>query len=294
MNVQDSDFDELRQRLEHHVQVLAGDIGERNIFKPDAYARAADYISGVFGESGYEVDVQSYTTSAVLWSNLIVTRRGNRPPRQIIVVGAHYDSVMGCPGANDNASGVAVLLELAREFAGQEMPCTLRFVAFGNEEPPFFLTDGMGSRLYAQSCRARGEDIAAMISLETLGCFSDKPGSQKYPPLFKYFYPERGNFIAFVSNFASRSLLSPASQAFRSGSNVPVETVATFASIPGVSWSDHGSFWHEGYRAFMVTDTAPYRYPHYHRSSDTPDKLCYEKLAQVAAGMKAVVGELAL
>jgi hypothetical protein len=283
----------LRDRLATHVRVLARDIGERNIGRPQAYQRAADYIAGVFSQAGYAVDWQRFEVGGVTCANLEATRAGGGAARQIVVVGAHYDSVYGCPGANDNGSGVAALLELARGFAAAKPARTVRFVAFANEEPPFFLTSDMGSRVYARECRKRGEDIRAMLSLETIGCYSDAPGSQHYPPLFNFFYPDRGNFIAFVGNFSARPLIRRAKAAFRSATDFPVETVTTFSIVPGVNWSDHDSFWREGYEAFMVTDTAPYRYAHYHEPADTPDKVDYEALARVTVGMEAVARDLA-
>ena len=293
MSVNAGEIKQAHERLAAHVRVLAGDIGERNVYRPKAYRQSADYIARVLREYGYEVEWQRYEVQQIICANLIATQLGQRWPGQIVVVGAHYDSVHGSPGASDNGSGVAALLELARRFAKEQPARTLRFVAFANEEPPFFPTDQMGSRVYAKSCRERGDDVRGMISLETIGWFSDEPGSQKYPPLFNLFYPDRGNFIAFVANLQSRGILKRAARAFRSNCDVPLETCATFAFVPGVDWSDHGSFWHHGYRAFMVTDTAPYRYPHYHEATDTPDKVNYDMLARVTLGVEAVVRELA-
>ncbi len=289
----ENEVQQLRDRLAAHVQMLAGDIGERNVFKPDAYRRAADYIVGVFRGAGYDVEWQRYEVDRVTCANLTATRAGSTLSSQIVVVGAHYDSVYGCPGANDNGSAVASLLELARKFAGEKPARTLRFVAFANEEPPFFLTDNMGSRVYASACRKRGDDIRAMIALETMGCYSDEKGSQHYPPLFNFFYPDRGNFIGFVGNLQSRPLVSRAARVFRSHSDFALETVAAPAFVAGINWSDHDSFWREGYRAFMVTDTAPYRYLHYHNPSDTPDKVNCSALARVTMGVEAVVRDLA-
>jgi len=281
--------------LRAHVQALAGEIGERNVFRPAALARAADYIEGQWRQQGYEVTRQPFTADGVTCANLEAVRRGNS---EMIVVGAHYDSVCGTAGANDNASGVASLLELSRVFAngsdGAPLSRTIRFVAFVNEEPPFFRTDQMGSRVYARACRQRGDDVRAMIALETMGCYSDVPGSQQYPPAFRWFYPDRGNFIAFVSDLRSRGLMHRAAGAFRAHSGFPVECCATFARVTGVDWSDHGSFWREGYRGFMVTDTAPFRYAHYHQSSDTPDKVDCAALARVTQGLCGVVASLAL
>jgi Zn-dependent M28 family amino/carboxypeptidase len=209
-------------------------------------------------------------------------------------VGAHYDSVVGSPGANDNASGVAGLLALARRFAGKPRGQTLRFVAFVNEEPPYFQTEEMGSLVYAKRCQARGDNISAMVSLETIGYFSDAPGSQKYPSAgLGFFYPSKGNFIGFVGNTRSRALLRSAVSAFKKERKLPCEGASLPAVIPGIGWSDQWSFWQCGYPAIMVTDTAPFRYPHYHSSTDTPDKLDYDRFALVVSGMEKVIAELA-
>lgn len=277
-----------------HVQKLAGDIGERNIFRPAALQAAADYIAEQWREQGYQVVPQAYEVGGIRCANLQVERRGGRKPERILLIGAHYDSVIGSPGANDNASGVAALLEISRIFSAIEPDITLRFVAFVNEEPPFFFWNDMGSMVYAEAAQARGEDIRLMVSLETIGCYSDNPGSQKYPPLFRYFYPDRGNFVAFVSDFRSRGIMRRLVSAFRSCSDFPAESAAAFFWIPGVAWSDHYSFWRRGYRALMVTDTAFYRYPYYHTPQDTPAGLDYTRLAAVATGLAEAFAALAV
>jgi Zn-dependent M28 family amino/carboxypeptidase len=188
---------------------------------------------------------------------------------------------------------VGALLELSKHFSSHQPQRTLRFVAFVNEEMPFFRTGEMGSRVYVRAARARGDDIRAMLSLETIGYYSDAAGSQRYPPFFSWFYPERGNFIGLVSNFSSRALMRRVRDAFRAASDFPLEHVATFEWITGVDWSDHASFWAAGYPAIMVTDTALYRYPYYHSPDDTPDKVDYPRLARVTAGLIAVVEDLA-
>jgi Zn-dependent M28 family amino/carboxypeptidase len=281
------------EKLRAHVQMLAGEIGVRNVFRRQELQRAAEYIERTWREQGYEVVRDTYQANRVECANLEVTLRGTSRAGEIIVVGAHYDTVDESPGANDNASGVAALLELSRVLAGSALSRTIRFVAFVNEEPPFFETQEMGSRVYANRARQRGDDIRAMMALETIGYFSEEPGSQRYPPFFRWFYPDRGNFIAFVSDLRSRPLLQRAVAEFRARSDFPVECCSTFARVPGVDWSDHGSFWREGYRAFMVTDTAPYRYPHYHTEFDTPDRVNYEALARVTLGIRGVVSALA-
>lgn len=279
--------------LRAHVQALAGDIGERNVWRPHALRAAADYLRRQWEAQGYRVTAHEVTFEGSRWANLEVSRPGRQAPNEIVVIGAHYDSVFGSPGANDNGSGVAALLELARRFAARDTRRTLRFIAFVNEEPPFFQTGDMGSRHYARAARAKGEDIRAMLSLETIGYYDDAPGSQHYPPFFSLFFPDRGNFIGLVSNFRSRALLKRAVAAFRAASDFPLEYVATFGWVPGVDWSDHASFWSEGYPALMITDTALYRYPYYHSARDTPDKLDYARLTRVTEALAAVVEALA-
>jgi hypothetical protein len=285
--------DEALSRLRKHVERLAGDIGERNVFVPHALQRAAQYIQDEWREQGYAVERLEYGVLGIRCANLVATREGSARQTEVLLLGAHYDSVKGSPGANDNASGVAALLEISRLFRMVEPVLSVRFVAFVNEEPPFFMTSQQGSIVYAQAARRRGEDIRLMASLETIGCYSDKPGSQIYPPLFKLFYPDRGNFVGIVSDFRSRAVLRRLAAAFHAHSDFPLQTVSTLRFVPGVSWSDHSSFWRQGYRAVMVTDTAPYRYPHYHAATDTPDKLAYMELTQVTLALFAAFNEIA-
>jgi Zn-dependent M28 family amino/carboxypeptidase len=275
------------------VEKLAGDIGERNVFRPGSLEAAADYIGSTWEAQGYDVTSQVYPSRGVDCANLEVSVPGGQRAGEVILVGAHYDSVRGSPGADDNASGVAVLLELGRARAGSAPDRTLRLVAFVNEEPPFFPWGKMGSAVYAEAARRRGDDIRLMISLEMLGFFNDRPGSQGYPPLFRYFYPDRANFIALVSNLTSRKMLRSTVAAFAKVSDFPVEQVATLSIVPGISWSDHRSFWKQGYRALMVTDTAFYRYPHYHRATDTPEKLDYPRMAHLAHGLRQTLEVIA-
>ncbi len=281
------------ERLEKHVQMLAEAIGERNVYRPLALSDAADYIEREWHAMGYEVVRQTYELDGILCSNLEITRLGNRHPEEILLIGAHYDTVIGSPGANDNGSGVAAMLEMARHFTNVETDRTVRFVAFVNEEAPFYLSGQMGSMRYAKAARERRDNIQLMVSLETIGYYSERPGSQHYPPLFGSFYPGQGNFIAFVSDLRSRRLLNRFAAAFRHHSQFPAEQLATFSWIPGVAWSDHASFWRYGYRALMVTDTAFYRYRHYHMPTDKADELNYDAMAAVTEGLERAVTSLA-
>jgi hypothetical protein len=280
----------LRDELRADVQTLAGEIGERNMARYPQLNAAADFIENSFSRAGLVPRRDTYDLDGRACHN-IETDIGARP--EILLVGAHYDSVFGSPGANDNGSGVAAMLALARRFARKPVQHTLRFVAFVNEEPPYFLTEQMGSFVNAGRCKARGDQISAMISLETIGYFSDAPHSQTYPSLgLGVFYPTVGNFIGFVGNIHSRSLLRRAIALFRKHARVPSEGAALPSFIPGVSWSDQWAFWQHGYPGIMITDTAPFRYPHYHSATDTPDKLDYDRFALVVSGMQKVIEEL--
>ena len=283
----------IHDNLRRHVDMLAQQIGERNVWHAEALEAAALYIRNTLEELGYQVGVQSFDSQGLTVQNLEVELPGNNAPQEIIVLGAHYDSVAGGPGANDNASGVAALLEIARMLAGKTFPRTLRLVVFVNEEQPFSNSEEMGSRVYAERSRARGEQIKAMISLETIGYFTDLPASQHYPFPFSYFYPDTGNFIGFVGNLSSWRLVRQALGAFRASTAFPSEGVAAPGWIRGVGWSDHSSFWQAGYPAIMITDTALFRYQHYHEATDTPEKLDYQSLARVTRGLVNVAAALA-
>jgi len=279
--------------LHAHVEMLAGTIGERHMWRPGALRRAAEYIRETFALSGYAPAAQTYEVHRMEVENLEASLDGSSKPAEAIVVGAHYDSVTDCPGANDNATGVAAVLELSRRFAGQPRPRTIRFVTFVNEEPPWFQTAAMGSLVYAREARRRGDRISAMLSLETIGYYSDEANSQRYPAPLNLLFPSTGNFVGFVSNVRSAGLLRRTVRAFSARTAFPVRSAAAPVTIPGVGWSDHWSFWQAGYPAVMVTDTAPYRYPWYHTPADTSDKISAERLAQVVDGLEHVVHVLA-
>ena len=283
----------MSDELKRHVETLAGTIGERNLWKYPALQRAAQYVEQQFAASGYGTTRQTYEISRAPVSNIEAVLPGTTNPEAIVVLGAHYDTVGGCPGANDNATGIAALLELARRFATRPQPCTIRFVAFVNEEPPFFQTPQMGSYVYAKAARSRGDRITAMLSLETMGYYSDEKGSQRYPAPIAEMYPDVGNFIGLVSDLPSEPLLMETRAAFQKATDFPVEALAGPAEMPGVGWSDQWSFWEHGYPALMVTDTAPFRYPWYHTALDTPDKIDFERFATVIDGLEGVVRALA-
>jgi hypothetical protein len=281
----------MADRLRATVTELAVDIGERNLRRPDALERAAIAAERYLAESGRPVTRQPYRIAGKPVRNLEIEFAGTESPHEIVVIGAHYDSALGCPAANDN--GVAALAELAHTYRGRAFKRTVRLVAFVNEEPPYFQTDAMGSVVYAKRCRERGEDVVAMLSLETIGCYSDAPGSQKYPPPMDRFFPSTGNFIAFVGNVASTPLLKRTVESFRTHAKFPSEGVALPDILVAGGFSDHWAFWQQGYAGLMVTDTAMFRYPHYHEPTDLPDKIDFDRTARVVEGLAATIADLA-
>jgi hypothetical protein len=283
----------LRDALRRDVRFLAEGIGDRNWLVYPRLLQAAEWIEASLAQAGYKVRRLGFDVRGRQVENLEVEISGRTRPEEIVVVGAHYDSVPGCPAANDNGSGVAALLALARAFANARPERTIRLVAFVNEEPPFYRTSEMGSVVYARDCRRREERIIAMLSLETIGYYRDEKGSQMYPPPFSLFYPAEGNFIAFVGNVSSAGLVRKCLETFRRQVKFPSEGAALPEFITGIGWSDHWSFWKQGYPAVMVTDTALFRYPYYHSPEDTYDKLVYDRLARVTSGIELVVRELA-
>jgi Zn-dependent M28 family amino/carboxypeptidase len=226
-----------------------------------------------------------------LWSEV----RGSSRPDEIVLVGSHYDSLRHCPAANDNGSGVAATPALMRRFAGGPRPeRTIRFAFFANEEPPHFWTEFMGSYVMGEACRAKNENIVAMLTPETIGCYSDEPGSQRYPlPFVKRLYGDKGNFIAFIGVGKSAGLVRKCVGLFREHAQFPSMGAALPSIVPGVGASDHWGFWRVGYPALMVTDTAPFRYRYYHTRLDTPDKMDFDRMARVVDGLRGVVADLA-
>ncbi len=284
---------QLRDDLRGHVETLAGTIGERNLHRYAALEASARYISTLFESIGYQPNRQSFSVQGRTVSNIEVVKAGTERPDEIVVVGAHYDSVVGSPGANDNATGVAGVLELARMLRSQQLSRSVHFVAFVNEEPPYSYTNAMGSRRYAERAASKGERITAMLSLETIGYYSDEDDSQHYPAPFGHFYPDKGNFIGFVGNLQSHKLVRRAIASFRSHAKFPSEGLAAPGWVTGIGWSDHWSFWKSGYPGIMVTDTALFRYPQYHSCADRPEIVVYDSLARVVHGLAGVVRDLA-
>lgn len=291
--VADDRLREIASELREHVTYLAETIGERNVSRrPQELKQAAEYIARQLEDAGFVVQRQEYDVEGIACENLEVEILGTSVPDEIVVIGAHYDSVADCPAANDNASGVAAVIRLARAFSASCPQRTLRFVAFVNEEAPYAHTDKMGSWVYARGCRKRQENVIAMLTLETIGCYSDLKGSQQYPPLLDWLYPSTGNFIAFIGNTRYSRLVRQVLRTFRENERFPSQGGALPEAVSDIGRSDHWPFWQEGYPALMVTDTAPFRYQHYHTPEDTVDKIDFEKMARVVRGLESVTRDL--
>ena len=292
----------LAARLETHVRYLAGEVGARSTYYPRKGGLAARYIREQLLAAGYTAVNETFVERGARVPNLEVVLAGADPTLPCVVIGAHYDSYQGSPGADDNASGTAAVIELAHQLkamaalhpTGAFAERTIRLVLFVNEEPPAFQTADMGSWVYAKDLKARGVAVSAMVSLESIGYYRTEPGSQKYPvPGLNLLYPNEGDFVAIVGNLQSRALVRECVGAFRAAAKFPCEGASLPNSVPGVGWSDHWAFWQEGHSAVMVTGTAPFRNPHYHTSTDLPDTLDYDRLARVTEAMAAVAGQLA-
>jgi Peptidase family M28 len=285
------------EELRRYVTKLAVDIGVRSATVGDSLGRAERYLHDELAPltslPGITLTREAIPGSPGDAANLVLNLPGQKAG-PLVLIGAHYDSAPGgTPAANDNGSGTAAALVLARHFAGTQHALPLRIVLFANEEMPYFTTETMGSLWHARGCQRRGEALRAMLSLETMGYYSDAPGSQKYPAPLSSLYSDRGNFIGFVGNLGSRGLVREAVGSFRAHASIASEGAALPAELPGVGWSDHWAFWQVGYPAIMVTDTALFRDPNYHELSDTPDQLDFERLGRVVVGLQATILELA-
>lgn len=276
------------------VGILANKFPSRHGQFPQVLHAAADFVEQEFVDLGYTVQSLAYISEGTKVRNLVVEKEGSQPELPCIVLGAHYDTVVGTPGADDNATGVAGLLELARLLKNQPGPRTIRFVAFPHEEPPYFFTHLMGSRQYAKTLKDKGEDVLVMLALEMLG-YAGENYHQLYPAPFMRVlcrYPQYGNFIALVGNLRSLTMMSKVRRTMREQKTIGVESLSAPGFIPPLFLSDHSSFWKAGYPALMVTDTAFLRNPHYHKESDTPETLNYAFLATVVSAVFAAVQSL--
>ncbi|MDD5423640.1 MAG: M20/M25/M40 family metallo-hydrolase [Candidatus Omnitrophica bacterium] len=283
-----------------HVRFLSSDIGKRNTSNYNSLERAADYIKKEFVKYGYDPEEQSYHMEKrgfrdKPYRNIIAVKEGSGGKDKIIIVCAHYDTYREAPGADDNASGVAAVLELARRLRGIDLDKTVKFIAFTNEEVDILFDDpDTGSYRYAKEARAAHEDIKAVLCIDMIGYYSDKPGSQKCPLIFKFFYPDKGNFIGMCSDIGSYNLLRRVVGEFKKVSDVPVEHMAAPAPfVPELFTSDNRAFWTFGYESVWVSDTCIYRNPYMHTKDDAYETLDYEKMSRVVDGLYKVVLKLA-
>jgi Zn-dependent M28 family amino/carboxypeptidase len=277
---------EIKQKLIKTVNILSHDIGSRSYTEIENLEKAASFIEGQFKSNGYVAKRQSFKINGKFYHNVFSEIAGTGLSDEKLVLGAHYDTVYGTPGADDNASGIAVLLELSRLIAIQPLSYTVNLVAFTLEEPPFFRTRHMGSYIFAENLKKKNIKVKGMISIESVGYFSYRQGTQFYPlPLFKWFYPNAGDYIAFVGNLHSKAFTNRFVKIFKDVSSLKYEALNTVSFVLGVDFSDHRSFWHFDYPAFMATDTAFYRNPNYHGSGDTAGTLDYDKMTELVIGI---------
>ena len=280
-------------RLRAHVEELSVRIGPRSVLDYANIEAAQRYIVAALKEHGHDPALQTYDYRGRPYSNVIVTIPGTAKKDETILVGAHYDTVDGTPGADDNASGVAVLLEICRRLKGFAPARTLKMVFFVLEEPPVFRTEFMGSAVCAREAKAAGERIGAMISLEMLGYYSDRKGGQAFPlPLMGLVFSTTPDFIAVVGNLGSAGLVRRVAGSLKRGSDIPVESLAAPAFVPGIDFSDHRSFWKMGWPAAMITDTAFYRNPNYHGEGDTIATLDFDRMGRLLRGLVRTIEDL--
>lgn len=283
-----------RTALYRHIEQLTVRIGARSVRDYGQLSAARAYIAGSLEHMGLKPQFQEYRYQDRIFANVIISIRGNLHPDETVLVGAHYDTVPGTPGADDNASGVASLLEICRLLKDHRPQRTVKLVFFCLEEPPVFRTKDMGSAVYARQAKREGEKVIAMLCLEMLGYYHDQCDAQTYPvPVMRLFYPCRPNFIGVVGNVSSRNLVKSVADILKRHADLPVESLVAVSVLPGVDFSDHKPFWDEGYPAVMITDTAFYRNPNYHSESDTIETLDFRRLASLIPALAATVKELA-
>ncbi|MDJ0958359.1 MAG: M28 family peptidase [Arenicellales bacterium] len=280
-------FSASAEKLKQHVYVLSQELPPR-AHSAAALDITAAYIREQFKLYSGAVHDQTFEVQGETFRNVIA--HFGPKTRERLVIGAHYDTAGGLPGADDNASGVAGLIEIARLLQHEAPAGTVELIAYTLEEPPFFRTPHMGSAVHASSLHENGVEVKLMISLEMIGYFDDRPGSQSYPsPILAPFYPDTGNFIAVVGNLGQLGVVRRTKQIMRGASPLPVYSLNGPSSIPGVDFSDHLNYWRYDFPAIMVTDTAFYRNPAYHSIGDTADRLDYFRMAQVVEGVLAVI-----
>ena len=292
------DKNQIESNLRLHVDRLAGLIGPRYLQKPKTIQATIGYIEGQWARMGYQSSHECYDAVGDQATNLIVEQPGSKRADEILLLGAHYDTVYTTPGADDNASAVAVLLEVSRLLREHQCKRSIRYVAFACEEPPYFHVDAMGSQHHARQARLRGDKIKGMLCLEMVGYYSTADNSQRVPPLIpewmRRFFPRRGDFLAAVGNLPSWKLCWSFRRGFKRGArSMPLFSICLPEKIKEIRLSDNSSFWDQGYPALMLTDTSFLRNPNYHRATDTPDTLDYQRMTEVTVGVASALRFLA-
>ena len=281
----------LQTALRKHVHRLAVDFAPRVHTNLTQLNKASAYIESELRTTSAKVTVQRYAATGRNFQNRIA--QVGPDTEDVIVVGAHYDVADIQPGADDNASGVAGLIELAKALSNAKLKQRVELVAYTLEEPPYFRTANMGSAIHAKSLKAKGKRVTLMLSLECIGYFSDEPNSQQLlTPLMKAVYPTTGNFIALVGNYAEGDLSRRVKRSMQQATSLPVYSINAPSVLQGIDFSDHLSYWNEGFVGMMVTDTAFFRNEAYHTEDDTPDRLDYKRMADVVVAVtKTVLAE---
>lgn len=283
----------LAERLSDDVATLSTEFGERTLRRYDALTASADWIAERLAEQGLVVRRQQLEVSGKIVTNVEASLLGTRWPDELIVIGAHYDTAPGTPGANGNGSGVAATLALAQALGGQAHPRSLVFVFFPCAARPYLQTERMGSLAWARATKVAGRTVVAMLSLDSLGYFSDEPSSQHFPGEIAAFFPKVGNFVAVVGDFSSMALVHRVAGLFREVATVPSQLGFGPQDWDGIGWSDHWSFWQCGWPAVVISDTGPYRDPSNDRWNDTAGRLDYETMARIVVALESVVTRLA-
>lgn len=287
-----ADLNHIRQELESDIYFMSVTLGPRNAFSYERLRQCAAWIKKRWESQGYAVKSHTFSIQGQDYENLEIEIKGRKSPTEIVIVSAQYDTLPDSPGANNNASGVAVLLQLSNLLKNYSPDRTLRLINFVNEEDPFFGTEWMGSFTYAEDVYKRNENIKIMLSIDSIGIYKDEPGSQKLPFPFSVFYPDRGNFLAFIGDFDSRTYMIRATKGFKKGSSFPIKAGVVPKWVKGAAWSDHSSFWKFGFAGMQITDTGAFRSPYHTTAEDTMEKIDIEALSRIVMGMYGSIIEL--
>jgi Zn-dependent M28 family amino/carboxypeptidase len=289
-----AELSEIKEGMESDIEYLQS-LGPRNSENDESYKQlrqCEEWIKQKWESQGYAVKKQTFSYKGKEYSNLEIEIKGRTLPAEIIIISAQYDTLPDSPGANNNGSGIAILFQLSQLLRKHTPDRTLRLLNFVNEEDPLFGTEMMGSYQYAKRSHQLREDIKVMLSMDALGIYKDEPGSQRLPFPFSLFYPDRGNFLAFIGNLYSRKYVKETTKGFKKGSSFPIQAGVAPEWAKGAAWSDHSSFWKFGYPGIMVTDTGGFRSPSHTTKEDTMEKLNFDAMSRIAIGMYASVVHL--